>query len=93
MKKLGVNMESIQSNKQRDLLQGKQFVLTGTLTKYSRDEAKEMIVNSGGRVTSSVTKNTDYILAGEKPGSKYEKAKTLNIKIINERTFEKMLHF
>ena len=93
LKKLGVNMESIQSNKQRDLLQGKQFVLTGTLTKYSRDEAKEMIVNSGGRVTSSVTKNTDYILAGEKPGSKYEKAKTLNIKIINERTFEKMLHF
>ncbi len=91
LEKLGVNMKSIQNKNQKDLLQGKQFVLTGTLTKYSRDEVKELIINAGGRVTSSVTKNTDYVLVGEKPGSKYEKAKTLNIKIIDERTFEKML--
>ena len=90
LEKLGVNMESIQNKKQKDLLQGKQFVLTGTLTKYSRDEVKELIINAGGRVTSSVTKNTDYVLVGEKPGSKYEKAKTLNINIINEEAFEKI---
>jgi len=90
LEKLGVNMESIQSKKQKDLLQGKQFVLTGALTKYSRDEAKELIINAGGRVTPSVTKKTDYLLAGEKPGSKYEKAKALNIKIINEEAFEKI---
>jgi len=90
LEKLGVNMESIQNKKQKYLLQGKQFVLTGTLTKYSRDEAKELIINAGGQVTSSVTKNTDYVLVGEKPGSKYEKAKALNIKIINEDAFEKI---
>ena len=90
LEKLGVNMESIQNKKQQYLLQGKQFVLTGTLTKYSRDEAKELIINAGGQVTSSVTKNTDYVLVGEKPGSKYEKAKALNIKIINEDAFEKI---
>ena len=90
LEKLGVNMESIENKKQKDLLQGKQFVLTGTLTKYSRDEVKELIINAGGRVTSSVTKNTDYVLVGEKPGSKYEKAKTLNINIINEEAFEKI---
>jgi DNA ligase (NAD+) len=90
LEKLGVNMESIENKKQKDLLQGKQFVLTGTLTKYSRDEVKELIINAGGRVTSSVTKNTDYVLVGGKPGSKYEKAKTLNINIINEEAFEKI---
>ena len=90
LEKLGVNMESILNKKQKNLLQGKQFVLTGTLTKYSRDEVKELIINAGGRVTSSVTKNTDYVLVGEKPGSKYEKAKTLNINIINEEAFEKI---
>ena len=91
LKGLGVNMESVKSNEQKDLLQGKQFVLTGTLKKYSRNEAKELIINAGGRVTSSVTKNTDYVLAGKKPGSKHEKAKTLNIKIIDEKILKKML--
>lgn len=90
LKQAGVVMETEERNKQNGPLDGKQFVLTGTLAILTRDEAKERILNAGGRVTSSVTVNTDYILAGVKPGSKLEKAKSLGIKIIDEKTFEKM---
>ncbi len=90
LKKAGVKVEKIESSKQNYFLQGKQFVLTGTLTKLTRDKAKELITNAGGRITSSVTKKTNYVLAGKKPGSKLEKAKSLGIKIIDEKIFEKM---
>ncbi len=63
------------------LFKGKTFVLTGTLEKYSRDEASELIKQRGGKVSGSVSKKTDYVLAGEEAGSKLEKAKSLGIKI------------
>jgi DNA ligase (NAD+) len=86
-----VNMETVQKKEQKNFLRGKQFVLTGALAKYSRNKAKELIVSAGGRVTSLVSKKTDYVLAGEKPGSKLEKAKTTGIKIIDEKAFEEMV--
>lgn len=69
---------------------GKIFVLTGTLTKYTREEATEIIQKRGGRVTGSVSKNTDYVLAGEKAGSKLDKAEKLGVKILSEEEFERM---
>jgi len=72
-------------------LRGKSFVLTGSLSAFSREEAGDKITSSGGKVTSSVSKNTDYVVAGEKPGSKFEKAKSLGIKILNETEFVELL--
>jgi DNA ligase (NAD+) len=72
-------------------LLGKTFVITGTLSTFSREEAGESITEIGGRVTSSVSKNTDYVIAGEKPGSKLDKAKSLGVKILNEIEFVKLL--
>jgi DNA ligase (NAD+) len=63
---------------------GKVFVLTGTLPTLSRDVAKEMIKQAGGKVSSSVSKNTDYVLAGNDPGSKYDDAQKLGVTIIDE---------
>ena len=70
---------------------GKTFVLTGALAHYSRDEASALIKERGGKVSGSVSKNTDYVLAGEDPGSKYDKAKELKIPIISEEEFRKWL--
>lgn len=70
---------------------GKVFVLTGTLSGYSRDEASLLIKERGGKTTSSVSKKTDYVLSGEDPGSKYDKAKELGVKILSEEEFKKML--
>lgn len=70
---------------------GKTFVITGTMQKYSRNEASEKIKERGGKVTDSVSKKTDYLLAGENVGSKLEKAQKLGIKILTEEEFEKTL--
>jgi DNA ligase (NAD+) len=72
-------------------IEGKVFVLTGTLAGMSRDEAKEKIRQLGGSVSSSVSTETDFVVAGENPGSKYEKAVELGVKILTEAEFEKML--
>jgi DNA ligase (NAD+) len=72
-------------------LLGKKFVITGTLEKMSRDIAKEKIVFLGGEVSDSISKNIDYLVSGVNPGSKYEKAKTLEIKILKEAEFLKMI--
>lgn len=68
-------------------LGGKTFVLTGTLENYTRGEASEIIESMGGKVTSSVSKNTDFVLAGEDPGSKIDKANKLGVKVISESEF------
>jgi DNA ligase (NAD+) len=66
-------------------LAGKTFVLTGTLPRYSRDEAKKLIEDAGGKVTGSVSKKTDYVVAGDDAGSKLDKAKELGVKVIDEK--------
>jgi DNA ligase (NAD+) len=70
---------------------GKQFVLTGTLSGYSRDEARALIEGRGGRVTSSVSKKTDYVIAGADAGSKLDKATSLGVTVLDEAAFKGML--
>jgi DNA ligase (NAD+) len=70
---------------------GKQFVLTGTLTSFTRDEARALIEARGGRVNSSVSKKTDYVVAGEAAGSKLDKAESLGVTVIDEDMFKGML--
>jgi DNA ligase (NAD+) len=76
---------------ERQPLAGKTFVLTGTLPSLSRADAEGLIRRAGGKVTSSVTKKTDYVLAGESPGSKLEKATTLGVSVIDEAGLRKLL--
>src|SRR5579863_655496 len=73
-------------------LAGKTFVLTGTLAHFTRDEAKKMIEDAGGKVTGSVSKKTDYVVAGADAGSKLDKAKELGVKVIDEKGLEKLLN-
>ncbi len=73
------------------LFSGKTFVLTGALQNYSRDQAAQLIKERGGKVSSSVSKNTDFVLVGEDPGSKLDKAKELKIPTLTEKQFESLL--
>ncbi len=87
----GVNMKSkAASKKVDDRFAGKTFVLTGTLPSMTRDEASAVIESFGGKTSSSVSKKTDYVLAGEAAGSKLTKAQDLGVPIIDEDTFRKM---
>ena len=72
-------------------LQGKTFVLTGTLSQYTRQQATKFIEDLGGIVTSSVSKNTNYLVYGEKAGSKLDKAKKLNVETLTESDFSKLI--
>ena len=91
LKNAGVNM-SIKEEKGLDnRFDGKVFVLTGSLEKYSRNEASNIIEKFGGKTSSSVSKKTDYVLAGEEAGSKLTKAQELGVTIINETQFEEMI--
>lgn len=85
----GVNTVEEQSVSVSEKLSGLSFVLTGTLEKFTREQARIMIERHGGRVTSTVSKKTDYVVAGEDPGSKYDKALDLGVKIIDEKGFLK----
>ncbi len=90
LKACGVNMAEKQRQR-GELFAGKTFVLTGTLPTYKRDEAAALIEQNGGKVSSSVSKKTSIVLAGEEAGSKLEKARTLGIPVIDEAEFRKML--
>src|SRR5437899_6848304 len=72
-------------------LTGKTFVLTGTLANYTRDEAKKLIEDAGGKVVGSVSKKTDYVVAGADAGSKLDKAKELGVPVINEQEMGKLV--
>lgn len=90
LEKSGVQVQDMEEDGEGTALSGKTFVITGSLSK-KREDFKEAIENEGGKVTSSVSKNTDYILAGEKPGSKLDKGKDLGIKILNEEEFMELI--
>ena len=91
LKEYGVNMEAIKEEGTDERFAGLTFVLTGTLEKYSRDEAQEIIEKLGGKTSGSVSKKTSYVLAGESAGSKLTKAQELGVKIITENEFEEMI--
>ena len=86
----GLNFKSDQKEISNSKLEGLTFVVTGSLS-MSRDEAKEKIISSGGKFSSSLSKKTDYLLAGDKAGSKLKKAETLGVKIISEDEFNNLL--
>jgi DNA ligase (NAD+) len=94
MKELGIQprSEKVSAKKAAELpLAGKTFVLTGTLPSMTREQATEKIETLGGHVTGSVSKKTDYVLAGFEPGGKLDKAKELGIRLLDEAAFKKML--
>jgi DNA ligase (NAD+) len=84
--------EKARKEKVAQILAGKQFVLTGILKDFTRTQAEEIISELGGRVTGSVSKKTDYVIAGEDPGLKYQKAQKLGITIIYEEEFKKLIN-
>jgi DNA ligase (NAD+) len=89
----GVRMEALPTPKRpagADL-SGKTFVITGTLESFSRKEAEDLVKSLGGKATDSVSRQTDYLVAGAEPGSKLQKARKLNVKIINETEFKKIV--
>lgn len=92
LRELGVNMEAPRSEAPASsILEGKTLVVTGKLTKYKRDEIKALIEQHGGRASSSVSKSTDYVVAGEKAGSKLTKAQQLGVPVLSETDFEKLI--
>ncbi|MCL4406186.1 MAG: NAD-dependent DNA ligase LigA [Patescibacteria group bacterium] len=89
--KAGVEIEPLRSTGISGKLKGLSFVLTGTLETMSREEAKKKIRGQGGDVSESVNKKTDYVVAGSEPGSKYDKAKSLGVRIISEKDFLELI--
>lgn len=93
MERLGVDVffEGQRLSAQTSLVTGKTFVLTGELTRFTRDEAKDMIRKKGGNVSSSVSKKTDFVVAGDNAGSKFNTAKELGVNVLSEEEFVKMM--
>jgi DNA ligase (NAD+) len=92
LRELGLNFGSpVAKKKPTGALAGKTIVVTGTLQKFSRDEIKDFIHNHGGKPAGSVSKQTDFVVAGEKAGSKLDKAKDLGIRVLTEDEFVKLI--
>jgi len=88
----GLNFETEISEFGNQKLNGLSFVVTGSLSSFTRDETKEKIISAGGKFLSSVSKKTDYLVAGENAGSKLEKAKELGVKVLSEEEFNNLLN-
>lgn len=91
LKQAGVNMNYLEEEGNDNRFEGKTFVLTGSLEKYTRGEASNIIEKFGGKTSGTVSKKTDYVLAGEEAGSKLTKAQNLGVTILSETEFEKMI--
>ena len=91
LKESGVNTQYLVNEVSDNRFEGMSFVLTGKLEKYTRDEASDIIEKMGGKTSGSVSKKTDYVLAGEDAGSKLTKAESLGVKVITEDEFEEMI--
>ena len=87
----GIHWPEQESSAAGRALQGRTFVLTGTLASMTRDEARERLQSLGARVSGSVSTKTDYVIAGEEAGSKLQKAKELGIKVLDENSLLKLL--
>ncbi len=92
LQEAGVKPEPIKARKKAFPLKGKKLVFTGSLRDFTRDEAKKTVQNLGGRATSSVSGETNYLVAGEDPGSKLDDAKKHNVKVLNEKEFKTLLN-
>ncbi len=84
-------MAPVEESEKDFSLAGKSFVFTGGLETVSRSEAKEMVLSKGGKVSSSVSKKTGFVVVGKDPGSKYDKAKELGVTILTEEEFKELL--
>jgi len=91
LKKGGVKFPVEKIKERKTPFSGKIFVLTGGLDSFTRAEARKLVEDMGGRVASSVSNNTDFVIAGKDPGSKYDNAMRLGIKILDENEFKTML--
>jgi len=91
LEKAGVKVKSFSSPLRNQFLKGKRFVITGTLKSMSREKAKGRIKALGGKVLTQISKQTNFLISGQNPGSKYDKAKEMGVKIINEQELLKML--
>ena len=93
LKKIGLKFRMQARKTKEQLLMGKSFVFTGELASMTREEAQALVRKYGGHPGSSVSKKTDYVVAGKEPGSKYEKANSLGVKVLSEKEFLKMLNW
>ena len=91
LEQANVNMKLKEETNNDNRFEGKTFVLTGSLENYTREEASNIIESFGGKTSSSVSKKTDYVLAGEEAGSKLTKAESLGVKIITEQEFQELI--
>jgi len=91
LSKAGVHPTAEKRKVKSDKFAGKSFVFTGGLANRSREEAGELVIQNGGKVSNSVSKKTDYVVVGTDPGSKYDKAKELGVTILTEQEFEKLV--
>jgi len=91
LREAGLQFKEVESETTSSILEGRRFVLTGTLPTMSRSEAAELITSHGGKVSSSVSKNTDFLLAGDSPGSKYDKALKLGVPVLSEEDLRELL--
>lgn len=92
LRKLNINFEYNQKEAQNNFLYGKKIVVTGSLNKYTRKEIENLIETNGGNTSSSVSKVTDYVISGDNPGSKKDKAKAFNVPILTEDEFIELLN-
>jgi DNA ligase (NAD+) len=91
LRRVGVDMTEAGATGGPGPLEGKTFVLTGTLVHFTRDEARDRILRRGGRVTGSVSRKTDYVVVGEAPGSKADDARRLGVTILDEDAFTELV--
>ena len=91
LKENNVNMESLEEEVQDKRFEGKTFVLTGSLEEFTRGQASDIIERLGGKTSGTVSKKTDYVLAGSEAGSKLTKAQNLGVQIITEEEFKEMV--
>jgi DNA ligase (NAD+) len=91
LKQAGIRLKKENNHENEKFLDGKKFVFTGSLNNYTRSEVKDLVEKAGGRAVSSVSSKTDYLVIGDNPGSKYDKAQQLDVEILSEAEFKDMI--